>query len=494
LRFTEKPKQEAVMTSRFLTLTIALALLIVAAAAPAQELRPYKHPDLDMQFTADEGWHHRSRPGDAGTHERVDPETGIHVLMWYTSTEQNAESYLLKMAHMMDLALGAELQRRTIAGREVWVLDTTGKVEETPVHSLLAVIPSGKSRQHPFENNLYIVQIWCPVADHTRLADHMAELLHTVRITDRLIWEGRVYRLYPETTASPPDLPSPFVIAGGEKYVTVCTRNGRYALVPVTVENGAPNNYAQNEWDKGRQLAVDAEDFPTLAQTGLHAEAQLDHTFTITGLPVADITATAKPGQASRSGFVAEDEDILSVIRGDNRLVTRLGLTHPQLARPLFEVFNLLLRDLELYRRGRVPSYNLATMLYNGHKINIEASGGKGWQESIFDDEVQGYWSIWIRREPTYGERQFLSRRYSHLEPDQLAKLTESLTCIHTSEMVPFYITRYGFYEGHTDYRADPISIATLFGLLDIEQVDASAGGDLYELLNRHYSVDNPLE
>jgi hypothetical protein len=242
--------------------------------------------------------------------------------------------------------------------------------------------------------------------------------------------------------------------------------------VPVTVENGAPNYYENDEWDKGRQLEVDADDFPTLARTGLHDEAELDRATTITGRTVEAITADAKPGQASRGGFVAEDEDLLSVIREDNRLVRRLGLTHPRLARPLFRVFNLILRDLELYRRGGLPVYNIATVLYDGHEIHIEAEGGKGWQESIFDDEVRGYWSIRIRREPTFLERKYLREQYGHLGEERLAALTERLFSIHTGEMVPFYIQRYGFYEGHVPYRADPIAIATIFGLLPLQRID----------------------
>ena len=174
------------------------------------------------------------------------------------------------------------------------------------------MIPSGRSRLHPFENSLYIVQIWCPAADRTRLAGRMEKLLESVRITDRVILGGCAHRLYPETSESPPDLPSPHVTADGEVYVTVRTQEGRYALVPVTVENGAPNDYDRGEWDKGRQQAVDAEDFPTLARTGLHAEEELERITTITGRAIADITAEAKPGQASRTGFVAADEDVLS--------------------------------------------------------------------------------------------------------------------------------------------------------------------------------------
>lgn len=37
----------------------------------------------------------------------------------------------------------------------------------------------------------------------------------------------------------------------------------------------------------------------------------------ITGKPVADITRLGRPGMASGTGFLAEDEDILSVLQGD---------------------------------------------------------------------------------------------------------------------------------------------------------------------------------
>jgi hypothetical protein len=482
------------MSRPVIILAVALTVPPLAAPAPAANLRPYKHPGLDMQFTATHGWRHQPRPGDEGTHERVDPETGTHVSMWHTSTEQSAKSYLDKMSSMMDLAPGAKPERRTVDGRDGWVLTAAGTVDGAPIETLLAVIPSGKSRHHPFETDLHIVQIWCPAADHPRLAGEMEKLLESVRITDRVTVRGCARRLYPETAETPPDLPSPFTAEDGEVYVTIRTRDGRYGLAPVTVENGAPNDYDRGEWDKGRQLAVDADDFPTLARTGLHAEAELDRTTSITGRRVERITADAQPGSASTAGFVAPGEDILGVIRGDNRIVARLGLTHPQLARPLFEVFNLILRDLELYRRGRLSPYNIATLLYDGREIHIEASAGKGWQESIFSDEVRGYWSIRVRREPTYEEEHYLRRRYGHLEAERLAALTRMLTSVHTGEMVPFYITRYGFYEGHTDYRADPVAIASLFGLASIEQIDAAVGGDLIELLTRQYESEPSRE
>ena len=44
----------------FLLTTLAAAVItpiLLTAPAAAQDLRPYKHPDLDLQFTAGGGWH-----------------------------------------------------------------------------------------------------------------------------------------------------------------------------------------------------------------------------------------------------------------------------------------------------------------------------------------------------------------------------------------------------------------------------------------------------
>ncbi len=48
---------------------------------------------------------------------------------------------------------------------------------------------------------------------------------------------------------------------------------------------------------------------------------------------------------------------------------------------------------------------------------------------------------------------------------------------IVTGEMQPFYIYRYGFYEAHTAWRADPIAISFLFGLRPLEETEAAFPG-----------------
>jgi hypothetical protein len=293
--------------------------------------------------------------------------------------------------------------------------------------------------------------------------------------------------LYPEYTSERPAIPSPFRAPDGREYVIGTRTDGMYTIFLVTVENGGKLRYGENLWfEKGRQLEVDAADFPTLAQAGLHSGEELARTETITGRPVGEITRIGRPEQSSGVGFMAADEDIISVLAGDDRLVRKLDLTHPQLARPLFHVFNVIqtvMSHNEYRKRGDVQS-----IWYNDRVVELKFWGAKGWQESIFDDEILGYWEIEIRREPEEDELAFVSRAYSGLSEKSRADLTRRLSFIHTGEMAAFYAMRYGFYEGHTGYRADPIAIAAIFGLRTLEEIHEAFDGDVYSALTDHHT------
>ena len=54
--------------------------------------------------------------------------------------------------------------------------------------------------------------------------------------------------------------------------------------------------------------------------------------------------------------------------------------------------------------------------------------------------------------------------------------------------MAPYYIVRYGFYEGHTEYRADPIAIAFIFGIRSLAEIEMAFPGTLREALTMHFS------
>jgi len=206
----------------------------------------------------------------------------------------------------------------------------------------------------------------------------------------------------------------------------------------------------------------------------------------ITGIPISVITYIGRPNGFSGAGFMADDEDIISVLKGDNYLVKKMSLTHPQLAKPLFHVWNIILKEIELGKFKRFSS--IQHFFYNGGKVLLKAESAKGWQISIFQDEIQGRFDLYIRHEMSLAEKSFLKERHPNLSTHQISELENKLSSIHFSEMMPYYIMRYGFYEGHTDYRCDPIAIAYIFGLKSIEEIAAAFQGNIYKTLTDHFT------
>jgi len=184
---------------------------------------------------------------------------------------------------------------------------------------------------------------------------------------------------------------------------------------------------------------------------------------TLTGRAVGENTELGRPGRLSTGGLLGAGEDIVSVVKADNRIVTALGLTHPELARPLFHIcWNMMNTDIDL-NRWHMPEHrwrNVTALLGHGRTVTVVAGDTKGVQQSIFSDGIEGFFWIEINRDLTEQERAFLGKRYGHLEPRQMDALVRALTHIRTGEMEPHHVMWYGFYEGKTSWRTDPIAIA----------------------------------
>jgi len=295
-------------------------------------------------------------------------------------------------------------------------------------------------------------------------------------------------KFFPHTCDQRPEIPSPCTLEDGTEIVVALTKDNKFTLVPVTVEKGEPLGYREKEWDKIGILEVDAQDFQALARTGLHLEIELDYTRRITGRSIAEITDSGRPGGSSGEGFMGQEEDIISVLKGDNRLVKKLGLTHPQLAKPLFHIWNMV-RWVSYTSRNVGRSIDgVDYFFYNNRKIRLINAGGRGWQDSIFNDEILGMYHIEFCRELDEPEKVFLREKYTDLSSQQMVDLQKMLSHIHTGEMVPFYIMRYGFYEGHTGYRADPIAISLIFGLRSLEEIEKAFEGNLDKALTEHFT------
>ncbi len=303
----------------------------------------------------------------------------------------------------------------------------------------------------------------------------------------QITFENQVYGLCPVHFDSRPAVPSPYTTDDGHAIVLTSTHDSQYMLVPVTLENTKR---------KGQQRYVNAGDFPTLAQTGYHCERELDQTRMITGRTIAEITELGRPDRLSTSGFLAEGEDIIAVLKGDNRFARRLEISHAQLARPLFHVLNLVARNQEqgnhLHYEGHRAEY--PPFYYNGKKISVKVEYTRGGQESIFADGLNGALAIQIRRDLKPREKDYLDSRYAHLSRTQREDLACKLSTLFVGEMLMYYVKWYGFYEGHTEWRADPIAIAFIFGLKDLEQLDAVFDGRLHEALTKPFTRESGLQ
>jgi hypothetical protein len=288
------------------------------------------------------------------------------------------------------------------------------------------------------------------------------------------------YAKYPDVVETQPDLPSPFMVQDGKTYIVAVTHEDKYAIMEVTLRD-----------DNGicPQLIVDTADFPALARTGLHDNKTLKKLKTITGCSLAEITALGRPNGLSQAGFMASDETIQSVLKADNEIVGRMGLTHPQLAKPLFQVLNMMATDLSLNRwnMARHRWENIRYFYYNGQQVFVEAEDTKGGQQSIFDDQIGGGFYIKLWRSFNEEELDFLAERYKHLSEAELTDLKTRLSAMNTGEMQPQYIMRYGFYEGHTFWRTDSIAIAFIFGLKSLPELDEMFKNRLYKVLSDHF-------
>ena len=288
------------------------------------------------------------------------------------------------------------------------------------------------------------------------------------------------YTIYPQVNDSKPDLPSPFAATDNREFVVAVTKDNKYAIIPVTLGN--------EHW-MCEQLVIDTVDFPYLANTGLHSEVELDRIKQITNRSLEEITRLGLPNVLSQAGFMAEDENILSVIKADNRTVSRMGLTHPQMAKPLFFILNMIDIDLSLNRwnMARHKWENIRYFYYNGHEVHVESEDTKGGQLSIFQDNLQGAFYIKIWRNINSAEMQILKSKYEHLSSGQFDTLTTLLRSMNTGELEPQYIMRYGFYEGHTFWRTDPIAIAFIFGLKTLPELEDIFENKLYQKLTEHF-------
>ena len=79
-----------------------------------------------------------------------------------------------------------------------------------------------------------------------------------------------------------------------------------------------------------------------------------------------------------------------------------------------------------------------------------------------------------------------LFQRTAKAGQPQREDLVEGLSTLFIDERVMYYVEWYGFYEGHTEWRADPIAIAFILGMKDPGEIDTAFDGRLYDASTEH--------
>ena len=162
---------------------VAVLILLWISLAPAvggaAEAKVYRHPTLDFEFEASEGWRNVRHPEDGLIYEMKDPASGLRVMLWLTTTEQDCPGYLEKMADMKGYRAEKPADR-PIGNNDGWIIDTAGDIYGRPSYVMLAGVY--KPGSYPEENALYIVQIWCPEEKSETLKPQMLELLAGVKV------------------------------------------------------------------------------------------------------------------------------------------------------------------------------------------------------------------------------------------------------------------------------------------------------------------------
>ena len=164
---------------------------------------------------------------------------------------------------------------------------------------------------------------------------------------------------------------------------------------------------------------------------GVNTNKVIDRMATLTAKPIEEIEWDAWSDGLSSEGFLAKGEKFKERLKVDNTFVRSRGFTHQQLAEPLFAVMNIL---------DRIGSTRFDDFTYRGYHYSASYESYGGFQESLFNDNLQT-------------DRDFT---VTNLETRKTLKF---------SPLLPYYIARYGFYEGKTDYRVDPAAIIETFQL-----------------------------
>jgi hypothetical protein len=150
-----------------------------------QEVKTFKHPELNFSFASSGEWKNNPYHKDKMIYEMVNEETGIHVMLWYTGgTESTCEKYLVKMADMKGLEFDEPVSQK-VNQDTTWVLTCRGIQNDEKVVNILAALsfikPYDKDdperSQGKTFNAVHIAQVWCPENRYEENKDKMQDII-----------------------------------------------------------------------------------------------------------------------------------------------------------------------------------------------------------------------------------------------------------------------------------------------------------------------------
>lgn len=207
--------------------------------------------------------------------------------------------------------------------------------------------------------------------------------------------------------------------------------------------------------------AVNAPAGPSAMAADISSLDSLTH---LNGVPIATIEARAKPGGWSTGGFIGRDETFLGVLQRDWKTISLLGLTHTEMADHLRtiragarafygEQSGVTSYDYTQFpgMKALVEGMHGASFVHRPQTIRVTVETYGGHQEDIFK---------------TGGRMQLNQGVVVDSEWNWCRDFVYQNTTTGQKITVPYglfeYIRRYGFYEGTTAYRVDPLQLISV--------------------------------
>lgn len=168
-----------------LRIVIVFVVLLTFNSFLSAETKVFTHPspDISVDFEAPADWIEIPRVDDKNAYEVSDPDGIVHVLLWFTDTEENSDRYLFKMCDMNGMKFEGELSRKTINERKYLYGYTIGEKNDIEIKELIAVTSTNHSNL-PEHQRLYIIRIWCPLDKFELHAKTMEDILNSVKISN----------------------------------------------------------------------------------------------------------------------------------------------------------------------------------------------------------------------------------------------------------------------------------------------------------------------